>query len=166
MVPPTWSAPSPPLPLSIRLFCDSPRVVLGPPESRSDGRLIKNIDFWVTSGIYCRGFSGRAEWDSILNWFRVKCENHWSAKQSPSLKNRFHYCPSFLDCQGLSSLCSRGEGLSSPPAHVASCSMRYFTDHDTCLSCHMSVSSSWARSSSDSPFVPYLAEGLVQSRVY
>ena len=82
------------LPLPICLLYDSPRVVLGPLESRSDGRLIKNTDFWGTTEIHCRGVSGRAERDSIFNWFNVKRKNHQSAKQILSLKNQFPYCPS------------------------------------------------------------------------
>lgn len=87
--------------------------------------------------------------------------------RTTNLQNRFflwrisstivHPCPSFLDPQGLSSLCSCREGLSSPPAPVASCCVRYFTDCGTCLSCHWSVSSSCAGSSSDGCLCPILS---------
>lgn len=78
----------------ICLLCGAPRRVLGPLKIRSDGKLIKNTDFWVTSEIYCIWFSGRAELGSVFNKVNLTCENHWSTKWLSSLKNWFHHRPS------------------------------------------------------------------------
>lgn len=69
------------------------KAVPRPRELRSDGKLLKNLDFWVRSEIRCVSHSG-GQSGTVLNKFTLKCENHWCRKYIPSWKTECHHCPS------------------------------------------------------------------------